>query len=174
MNTIKGENIHLRAIEPHDVETLYKWENNTSVWKVSYTIAPISKFVLEEYIAHSHNDIYTNKQLRLMIDLNESNKSIGTIDIFDFEPLHRRAGIGILIAEQSERRKGYAFEAIELIIKYTSNILNLHQIYCNIISNNEASLNLFCKLGFKIQGTKKDWVFYENKWYDEYFLQLIF
>ncbi|MDP4267371.1 MAG: GNAT family protein [Bacteroidota bacterium] len=168
-----GKSIRLRALEPTDVDVLYNWENDTSVWKVSNTLTPFSKFVIEEYIACSHNDIYTTKQLRLIIELKETCQSIGAIDLFDFDPCNRRVGIGILIGEKDFRSKGYASEALELMIKYVFNTLNLHQLYCNILTDNEQSINLFSKFGFKTAGLKKDWIFYNNKWYDELLLQLI-
>jgi diamine N-acetyltransferase len=46
---IKGENIHLRALEPEDVDVLYKWENNREIWHVSNTQTPFSRYVLEQF-----------------------------------------------------------------------------------------------------------------------------
>ena len=100
---LKGKHIKLRALEPSDLETLYNWENNTQIWKVSHTMTPFSKHVLTQYLANAHQDIYTSKQLRLMIQKDE--KDIGTIELFDFEPTHLRAGVGIWIADESERQK---------------------------------------------------------------------
>src|SRR2546421_12755893 len=122
-----GELIQLRALEPSDLEQLYQWENDTAIWSVSGTLAPFSRFVLEQYLASSHEDIYSNKQLRLIIDLTVSDDedetddapcSIGCIDLFDFDPKHRKAGVGILIADRSYRGKGDATEALHLLIDY--------------------------------------------------------
>ena len=104
---IKSEHIYLRALESSDLELIYNSENNTAVWKVSNTLTPFSKDVLELYLHAAHQDIYTNKQLRLMICLNSSNKPIGTIDLFEFDPMHFRVGVGVLIFE-AFRKKGYA------------------------------------------------------------------
>ena len=97
---LKGNEIRLRALEPHDVELLYRWENDPAIWTISHTLTPFSQFTLKQYIASSAQDIYTSKQLRLMIDELHNRKTIGVIDIFDFDPFHRRAGIGILIDAQ--------------------------------------------------------------------------
>ena len=64
-----GELIQLRALEPEDLNRLYRWENDSSIWSVSGTLMPFSKFILEEFVNQAHQDIYTNKQLRLIIDL---------------------------------------------------------------------------------------------------------
>lgn len=166
---LKGKNIQLRALEPTDLETLYQWENDTNIWEVSKTIAPFSKHVLTQYLANAHQDIFTAKQLRLIIE--KERKSIGTIDLFDFVPAHQRAGVGIWIADEDERQKGYAKEALQLLIDYSFKQLQLKQIYCNISSNNKASINLFSGLDFLLVGVKKDWNKTQDGWEDELLFQ---
>ena len=116
---LEGKDLILRALEPADIDFLFEWENNEKLWHLSNTIAPFSRFVLEQYILNSHRDIYTNKQLRLMIDIKneDANNPIGSIDLFDFDPINKRAGIGVLITEEN-RNKGYASEALEMLIEY--------------------------------------------------------
>lgn len=162
----------LRAIEPEDIDVLYNWENDPENWTVSNTQTPFSRFVLEQYITTAHVDIYSAKQLRLMI-CDTEGKAVGSIDLFDFEPNHLRAGVGILVAEKSDRRKGYASEALELLINYCYDILNLHQLYCNITTDNESSILLFQKHGFQITGIKKQWTRSGSGYKDELLLQLI-
>jgi diamine N-acetyltransferase len=171
---LKSENLELRALEPSDIEVLYEWENNHELWHLSNTLTPVSRFVLEQYVMSAQQDIYSAKQLRLMINKkDEKGKSvIGSIDLFDFDPPNKRAGIGIMIIK-SEQKKGFASEALKVMINYCFNTLHLHQIYCNIESDNTASLSLFQNAGFVIVGTKKDWLSLKDKWKDELLLQLI-
>ncbi len=169
MQILKGNNILLRAMEPEDIDVLYNWENDTSVWHISNTTAPFSRYIIEQYV-FSVQDIYANKQLRLMI---ESDKQpIGCIDIFDFDPNNKKAGIGILITHEM-RNKGYASDALETLMYYCFNTLQLHQLYCSILADNDASLKLFKKYGFSVCGIRKDWVMVNHEWKDECFLQLI-
>ena len=172
---LKGKNLELRALEPSDIDLLYQWENDMEIWHLSNTVEPFSRFVLEQYIMSAEQDIYTNKQLRLMIDKTEQDKdrkTIGSIDLFDFDPSNRRAGIGILIIK-SERRKGHALEALKLLLEYCFETLHLHQVFCNISTDNTSSLNLFKKCDFEVVGIKKEWLHINNKWVDEYLLQII-
>ena len=172
MKALTGKKIHLRALEPEDLDFLYTIENNESFWEVSSTQTPFSRFVLEQYIVNSHQDIFEAKQLRLIIVDNISNISVGMIDLFEFNPLHKRAGIGILIIE-SEQHKGFASEAIELLINYSFNQLNLHQLFANITADNTKSLELFKKLNFKKIGVKKEWIFSNRVFKNEILFQLI-
>ena len=172
MQLLLGERIRLRALEPQDVATLYQWENDTAIWVASNTQVPFSKFVLEQYVAASHLDLHTNKQLRLMITTKEG-LDVGAIDLFDFDSQHQRAGIGILVAEKMDRGKGYATEALNLLIQYCFTQLHLHQLYCNITIDNEASIQLFKKHNFAITGIKKDWIRVGDSFVDELLLQLV-
>lgn len=155
MLTLSGEHIFLRALEPGDLEFLYHLENDETVWEVSHTLTPYSRFILKQYLENSHKDIYEVKQLRLVIS-GYNNETYGLIDMYDFDPRHKRAGIGIIIAG-GYRNKGLATEAVQLVITYAFNRLDLHQLYAHISEDNAASIQLFGKLGFEKTGVKKDW-----------------
>ncbi|HHC79782.1 MAG TPA: N-acetyltransferase [Flavobacteriia bacterium] len=172
MQALTGQNIHLRALEPSDIDFLFSIENDESFWEVSATQTPFSRFILEQYIASAHQDIYEVKQLRLIIANNVTGENIGMIDLFDFVPQHRRAGIGILVVE-SEQGKGYASEALQLLIGYGFKQLNLHQLFANITADNTKSLALFKKHNFTKVGVKKEWIFSKGTFKDEVLFQLI-
>lgn len=176
MKSTSETEIILRALEPTDIEALYRWENDPEIWHVSNTFTPYSKYILEKYIENSHLDIYQVRQLRLMIDIREKGlpqRSVGTVDLFDFDPYHNRAGIGILIGEKSDRKKGLAYMALNKFLAYSFQTLQLHQLFCNITEGNRDSMRLFKKCGFIVTGRKKEWVKTPAKYVDEYLLQLI-
>ena len=172
MNII-SKNITLRALEPEDLDVLYQWENNATLWHLSNTLVPFSRYILKQYIESSYQDIYQTKQLRLIIEKNDTRKVIGAIDLFDFDPSNLRAGIGILVGDKNDRGKGYAYEALQKLIEYCFSTLLLKQLYCNILSKNVESINLFTKAGFELIGNKKKWIRIGDEFYDELILQLI-
>lgn len=165
--------IKLRALEPEDLELLYEWENNEEFWLISNTVAPFSKFTLRQYLENAHKNIWETGQLRLMIELISECKTIGTFDLFDFDQFHSRAGVGILIADPVFRKKGYASMALTCMSGYCFSKLHLHQLYCNILSNNTESIELFKKQGFNLCGTRLDWVKTPEGYLDEHTFQLI-
>lgn len=170
---MKYKDIKLRALEPEDLELLYNWENNLSYWIISNTVSPFSKYTLKRYVENSHKSIYETGQLRLMIDHLTDKVSIGTIDIFDFDPFHKRAGLGILIANDDYKRKGYATMALTCLVDYCFKTLQLHQLYCNILTNNCESIDLFKKMGFVETGVKREWIKTSDGYLDEHMFQLI-
>jgi diamine N-acetyltransferase len=169
---LKDDLITLRALEPEDIDLLYEWENNEEIWTISNTLAPFSKHTLVLYIQNSDKDIYESRQLRMMIETFEG-KTVGAIDLFDFDPFHSRVGIGILVHRPEDRSKGVATAALNLMIRYCFEKLGLHQIYANILTDNEVSMKLFLKAGFVVTGTKKEWVRDGGLWKDEFLLQIM-
>lgn len=173
MVTLTGNTIYLRALEPDDLEFIYRLENNEAIWEVSNTQTPYSRFLIRQYLENAHQDIYEAKQLRLAICKNGSFEAIGLIDLFDFDPVNSRAGVGIIIQDTDERNKGTGTEALGLLISYAFNKLQLHQLYANIDSGNVASVSLFTNFGFQLIGQKKDWIKRNNNYHDEGLYQLI-
>ncbi len=170
MTTLTTTQLKLRAPEPADLDCLYKWENDTSVWHISSTSSPFSKQTLKNYL-NSVQDIFTDRQLRLMIDKLDGT-SIGCVDLYEFDPLHQRAGVGILIGDKSDRGKGYAKQALDLLISYCFNHLLLNQLYCTIPKDNNASIRLFKNARFIQCGTLKDWINFEGEFQDAHIYQL--
>ena len=163
-NPMENELIRLRALEPDDVQVLYKWENDTEVWKVSNTIVPFSKYMLLQFIANQQRDIFETRQLRLIIE----SKQSGNIQL---SPIHKDCGI--LIYDKRDQGQGYASQALSSLIRYGFQVLGLNQLYCDIPSHNIRSLALFKSKGFTVVGLKKEWTRTTSDWQDEYMLQLL-
>ncbi|WP_430813206.1 GNAT family N-acetyltransferase [Carboxylicivirga sp. RSCT41] len=166
------DEIALRALEPEDIDLLYKWENDMKIWEVSNTLTPFSKYQLVKYIEQAQLDVFQTKQLRLIIESERSKEVIGMIDLFDFDGFHQRGGVGIIIHED-HRQKGYAFEALRLFSDYCFQHLGINQLYANISAENKASLTLFEKVGFKLVGVKKKWRKTKDGFIDECLYQLL-
>lgn len=171
MVNLVGDKVVLRALEPVDLTKLYVIENDTDLWVVSDTITPFSKHLLKQYIAQSHRDIFDIKQLRLAVCL-KNNELIGFVDLFDFNPQHRRAGVGLVI-DKAYRGKGYAKDALLVLINYSFKTLQLHQLYCDITENNTNSLHLFKSVGFQEIGKKTDWVYANNTFQSVIMFQIL-
>ncbi|TGE27105.1 GNAT family N-acetyltransferase [Hymenobacter metallicola] len=162
--------ISLRALEESDLDFLYALENDPSIWGVSDTLAPVSRFTLRQYLQHAGADFYEVRQLRLVVCA--GGAAVGIVDLFGFEPLHQRAGIGITIIK-SARRRGYAQRALGLMLEYAQTTLRLHQLYCTVALDNKPSLKLFRQAGFRRVGVRKEWLRKDFFWQDAVELQYI-
>ena len=85
--------VRLRALEPEDLDFLYRIENDEALWDCGTTNVPYSRQVLREYILSARNDIYADGQVRLMAE-NEAGEVVGIGDFVNFDPRHQRAEIG--------------------------------------------------------------------------------
>lgn len=161
--------VKLRAMEPEDLDLLYQIENDSSIWHVGTNNVPYSRYVLHDYIAHASGDIYTDKEVRMMID-NEQSETVGIVDLVNFSPQHQRAEIGIVIKDGC-RNLGYANAAIRKIMSYAHDVVHLHQLYAIVEATNEISLNLFESLGFSRSICLKEWTFNGNTYVDAIVIQ---
>ena len=168
---IRNEKITLRCAEPLDAQQVFCWENDHDNWRVSGTHVPYSHYQIEQFLL-CNNDLFSQKQLRLMIDLNQQGNAIGCIDVFDYDAINGRAGLGILI-DKGHRLEGYAKDALQLCIEYLFNDVMLHQVYCSIDEQNTVSRRLFEGQGFVLCGRRKEWLKTKNGYLDVLEYQLI-
>lgn len=154
---LKNDKIQLRAIEPEDLDLLYKWENNPLLWATGNTRQPYSRFALKQYIQRPDETIYESGQLRLMIEEISGNRAIGTVDLYDFDIHNSRIALGLYI-DETRQGKGFATEALHLIEEYVFRFLKVAQLYCHISENNTASKKMFEKEGYEQHGVLKNWI----------------
>lgn len=170
---LSNSTIVLRPLEPTDLDTLYRWENDTALWAVSDTPAPYSRKTLWDYLESYTGDIYAQRQLRLMITLRSDNAPVGTIDFINYDPLNNRAELGLFIA-QEHRGKGLGRQALDLLTSYARDHIGLRQLYVFIGLDNEVCLQLFESYGYQRVGILKSWIKRGNCYRDAALLQMIY
>jgi diamine N-acetyltransferase len=172
MTYLENDTLKLRALEPEDLDVLYRWENDSSLWHYGNTMAPYSRFSLKKYLSESRLDIFQSRQLRLVITLKPARIAVGTVDLYDFDPMNKRAGIGILI-DKDYRRRGLALQALNLLEEYAFRFLMMKQLYAFVPEKNEASIELFKSGGFEQSGYLRDWVKNDDGFENVFFMQAI-
>lgn len=164
--------VKLRAIEPEDLDLLYRIENDRKLWNVGASNVPYSRYTLHDYIANASDDIYVDRQVRMMIE-NEEEDIIGIVDIVNFDPSNCRAEVGLIILD-AFRRHGYGSSTLRQIADYALNVLHLHQLFAFIDITNEASMSLFKSVGYKSTARIVDWLYDGKEYHDAMMMQLVF
>lgn len=164
--------ITLRAPEPGDIDLLYIWENDASIWEDGAVRAPMSRKMIFDYVNNYSPDPGLACQLRLIITLNATNSPIGCVDLYDYDTLNRRSGVGIVI-DEAHRNRGYGKAAVELLASYCHKSLGLHQLWAIVSRCNQASLALFNSCGFRSCGSLKSWIRTGETYRDALFFQRI-
>ena len=168
----KEPQVRLRAIEPEDLDLLYRIENDVKLWNVGTSNVPYSRYTLHEYVANASDDIYADGQVRMMIE-NESAETVGIVDVVNFDAGNRKAEVGIIILD-AFRRQGYGSSTLQKVGEYALKVLHLHQLYVFVDSRNEESLKLFEKAGYLESARVKDWLYDCREYRDAVMMQLVF
>ncbi len=162
---LKGNNVRLRALEPEDLEIFADVENDPALWACSSTNVPYSRFAVRCFISSTANDIYADKQVRLVACGNSDGVPMAFADITNFEPRHRRAEVGIVVFP-GYRNRGIGAEVLGLLGEYARKVVALHTLYAVVAESNEASRRLFAKAGYEKAALLPQWLFVDGKYED--------
>ena len=149
MICIKGEKIVLRSVDSSDIDTILLWENSSSeplygVYEETFSREDVVQFVENQ----QQFSFAETEQLRLMICSLEGER-LGALDLTEYDG--EKAFVSILIFDSDNRRKGFAENALRLIVDYAKS-LGVHSLYANIFPENLPSISLFEKVGFVFDG----------------------
>lgn len=159
MNTsiLQEKEITLRAVEPADLDFIFLAENDSSSWKASSTVAPMSRYMIQQYIDTYRADIYQDRQLRLIATHAHTGQRIGIVDLYDYDPRNSRAGVGIYITA-THRSQGYGTSTLEALCRYAQEFLGIHTLYATIASDNHPSIHIFTRCQFAQTATLPHWI----------------
>lgn len=165
------EGLKLRLLDPKDLDFLIEVENDSQFWPLSHTTQPFSREDLSTYISNAHQSLSEAGQARFVIS-NPTGIPLGFVDLYDHDPQHKRAGVGVLVHPQWQRKR-IGTQALELLMNQAKEHHDLHQLYALISPNNIKSRALFEKCSFEKSGLKKDWYFYADQYHDMWLYQKI-
>lgn len=153
---VDGE-IRLRALEPEDLEWLYRIENDTELWRWGCANVPYSRYALKNYIAGSCHDIYSDGQLRLVIASSCGDTVLGCVDLVHFDARHSRAEVGILVFPEFWGHH-YGMRALKMLETYCRDHLYMHRLYSVVSSCNPRACSLFEKAGYTRSAELDGWL----------------
>lgn len=166
---LKGKKVFLRAIEKEDLEFLREMINDPEMEKnVGGWSFPISRYEQEKWY---ESQIFNKNNIRYIIEV--EGKKIGLVTITDIDWKNRKACNGIKIYENKERGKGYGTDTINTIMKYAFEELQLNKLYSVILEYNTASLKLYQKCGWTIDGILREEKFKGNQYINEMAISIL-
>lgn len=151
--TILGNNINIRGIKETDLDTIMEWRNRPEVMKCFFNRNKLTAEGQRKWYANYLND--ANDHM-FMIETKD-NVSIGTMALYHVDFSSKKAEYGrALIAAEGYQGKGYAREALLLILDYAFTTLHLNRIYLEVFSDNLSAIKLYEKCGFTNEGLLKE------------------
>ena len=166
---IEGEKINLSPINSDDYEIYTNWMNNydTAKFITQYTNI-ITEKSEKDYLERIENEKYN-----FAIVVKENNKLVGNISLMDYDQLNQRAELGIFIGNSEDRHKGYGTEAIQLLLNYAFNYLNLNNIFLKVYDLNKNAINVYKKIGFKQIGKRHECFYFNGQLTDEIYMEIL-
>ncbi|MCL2693963.1 MAG: GNAT family N-acetyltransferase [Oscillospiraceae bacterium] len=166
---IPGERVYLSPQNSEDVEIFTKWLNDSKVTDglgdtyIMFTTATQRQW-LEE----------TSKKgdYAFAIVKNQTDELIGSIGLMDVKLACGSATVGVFIGEAENRCKGYGTEAMQLIIGYAFEVLNLYNINLAVYDFNEGAYKSYLKVGFKEIGRRRKAYYLNNKRHDIIYMDI--
>lgn len=149
---MNSEQLHIRRVQESDLPHILHWENNIEGWNLHDKENPYSPVDILVFIGEQSN-VYEAGQVRWIVCL--ESIPIGAADLTDIDFEQGIASVGILIAEQEHRRKGFAKRALFLLEEQAAG-LGINRLISSIHPTNEISINLFKKLGYIESGKGED------------------
>ena len=160
---IIGEKVILREIEEENLDLIVKWRNDPEILRWLFSYLPLSK-VKERKWYETYLDDET--QQIFIIEVNEEKTPIGTIGLTDIDYKNQRAELTIIIGEKEYWGKGLGEEALNLLVKFAFNEMNLRKIKALVFSDNDKAIKLYEKCGFVKEGVLKEEIFKDGKFKD--------
>lgn len=157
-----GEKVYLSPKNAEDVEKFTEWLNDFQT--TDYIGRSSQVMTLEAEKEYLEKNL--NAEASFFIIEEKTNKLIGTIGLENISHINRKATLGIFIGDKEARNKGYGTEAINLILDYGFNYLNLNNVKLDVLGINERAIACYKKCGFKEYGRRRECVFLNGKYYD--------
>ncbi len=165
-NFWEGEKIRLRAVEPSDVQHFTRWNlDSQRARNYDFVWPPQSQASLQAWVEEQSRNKLENDRFVWIIE-NNKGQAIGSIQTHTCNPRYGTFSYGIDIAREHQRR-GYASEAIRMVLRYYFDELRYQKVTVWIYCDNEASVKLHEKLGFQREGTHRRMFYSGGQYIDE-------
>ena len=165
---LKGKYVGLRAIEESDLSQLLLWRNQPNYRRFFREYRELSQTNQRNWF---DSKVLNDKSTEMfsIVDVN-TGELLGACGLCYIDWINRNADFSIYIGKDDlyidER---YAIEAAQIMMKYGFEELNLHRLWSEIYSFDEAKKVMFDRLGFKLEGVHKETHWTEGRWCDSLF-----
>lgn len=161
--------VQLAALDSRDCEQIRRWRNDYSIWRWCRQNDLISDVEQETWFERQSKDP-TIKMYKILAFVDHVERTVGVGALTSIDQLNQRAEFSLYIAP-SEQRKGYGTLGLQLLLEHGFKNLNLRQIWGESFEGNPALL-IFDKLGFKLDGTRKQFYWKDGKFLDAHLISL--
>ncbi|WP_017186256.1 GNAT family N-acetyltransferase [Alkalibacillus haloalkaliphilus] len=156
--------IYLRKVELGDTELYQSWLNDVDVM---YSTNPsLDVYSYEDTRRFVENVLVNSNTSKSYIIVERNGETIGITSLINMDYKNRNAECIIDLGNKQYWGKGYAKEALTILLNYAFMELNLHRVSLRVFDFNEAAIHLYQKLGFKEEGRSRESLYRNGEWHD--------
>ncbi|MEE3809182.1 GNAT family N-acetyltransferase [Lysinibacillus fusiformis] len=164
--------LRLRELTLEDVPAIFRCFSNEAVTSYYGQEPFVDTQQAKQAIKQFAKNFEQKRGIHWGIERKDSNEVIGTIGFHLWSAAHHRAEIGYEI-HPDYWRQGYIKEAVQKVIAYGFQDMNLNRIGAVVFLENEASSQLLMKLGFQQEGILRDYMYQNGQAYDTFIYSLL-
>ena len=164
-----GNKIYLSPIDKNDYPKYTKWINDMEV-SLGMTFA---NMLIDEESEKNALERLAKEQFNFAIILKENDEVIGNVGFPKLDYINRTGEVGIFIGDKNYWGNGYGKEALELLLDFGFNLLNLNNIYLKVYSFNTQAIKCYKKIGFKEAGKLREAKIICGNKYDEVYMDML-
>ncbi|MFW9907009.1 MAG: GNAT family N-acetyltransferase [Candidatus Thorarchaeota archaeon] len=169
-----GKTTRLRRLTSDDAEKMLQYWNLYELRQYLAAPLPSTKQDLIEYIDSVNNAFANRKGFTFGIEVKETGFLVGIINLVNISWLSRNGEIGVFaILDKKDRGKGYAQDAITVLLDFAFNVIDLHNVYLMVAGFNDRAINFYDKIGFKGNGRIREMAFRNGKRYDVIIMDIL-
>jgi RimJ/RimL family protein N-acetyltransferase len=165
---ISGERLRLREMIDDDLPAVRRWRSDPDVTRHWITREQPTLAELAEWLAANRASGAETLTIETL-----DGVAIGYVSVFDIDPEHRRCEISLMVGERSEWGKGYAREALRLLLRYLFSSLGMHKVTLSVFAENEAARRVYRACGFREDGVLRDDMYRDGRWHDQILMSVL-
>lgn len=169
-NILAGPRVTLAVPQPEDFDEISDWYTAGEFLR-NLDTAPARPLSGEE-LEQTYRNIDRNTEFYFHVRSQEDDRLLGFITLYNIEWSNQIAQLAIAIGDPSDRGQGYGTEALNLILNYGFNELNLYKVCLDVIATNHSAIAVYQNSGFEFEGTNKLAVKRDGERYDLYSMGL--
>ncbi|RXJ04245.1 N-acetyltransferase [Anaerobacillus alkaliphilus] len=167
---LESERIYLRPFKKEDFQTIHDALLNPEFRKLTGTQTYLSMEKIENAYESFKND---RSRLDFVIALKETDEAIGDLALNELDHLNNNGNVRIALYKEEHYGKGLGPEALNLVLEYGFEVLNLYRIGLNVYEYNARAIKSYEKLGFVKEGVLRSELLFNGTYYDNYMMSVL-
>jgi diamine N-acetyltransferase len=165
-----GDKVYLRVPERADAAQIAGWFGRAEVRRGTRQYRPRTPEMQEKLLQDGTN---SPEHIIFSIALQEDDRLVGSCGLHKIDPRNHGAELGMVIGDPSDWGRGLGSEAARLLIAYGFDTVNLHRIWLEVYEDNHGARKIYEKLGFRLEGTLREYGFRDGRWWDLHCMALL-